>query len=313
MEQAHTMGPGRSADTPSADAPSTAVTRLRGRSVGVWSAGLRRQDRAAAREAADELDALGFAAIWIPGSSGGDVFDRADDIVAATSQAVVATGIVNIWMHTVEEVAQRSDDLDAASGGRFLLGLGCSHEPLVRRAGLSYGSPLEKMGQFLDGLDADGRVPHGHRVLAALGPRMLSVAHERAAGAHPFNVTPVHTAMARNALGPNAVLATELKVLLETSPTSAREVARTQLAPHLQLPNYVRNLLRLGFADHDVAGTGSDRLVDGLVAWGDEEAIRRRLTEHFDAGADHVCLNAVTPDVADLPIPTWRRLAAALL
>jgi probable F420-dependent oxidoreductase len=294
-----------------ADGPVTA--RLDERSVGVWSVGLRRAPIDLARDAAANVDLLGFEAIWIPGSSGGDVFDRAAELLQATRHVVVATGVVNIWMHTVEDVARRTHELDASSEGRFLLGLGCSHASLVTRAGRRYSAPVEKMQQFLDGLDADGRVPSARRVLAALGPRMLSIASRRAAGVHPFNVTPAHTARARHAMGPAALVVPELKVVLERAPSRAREVARTQLVPHLRLPNYVRNLLRLGFTEEDVAGQGSDRLVDALVAWGDENSARRRLVEHFDAGASHVCLNVLTPNVADLPIGQWKRLAAAVL
>jgi probable F420-dependent oxidoreductase len=285
-----------------------AIGCLVGRSVGVWSVGLRRQPADVVADAAAELDALGFDAVWIPGSSGGDVFDRAEALLRATTHVVVATGVVNIWMHEVEQVASRSHELMVNSGKRFLLGLGCSHAPLVARAGLRYAAPVAKMEQFLDGLDSDGRVAPGERVLAALGPKMLGLAARRAAGAHPFNVTPSHTEIARAVLGPAAFLAPEVKVLLEPERSAARQIARAQLAPHLGLPNYVRNLLRLGFSDDEVTGGGSDRLIDALVAWGDEECVRRRIEEHFDAGADHVCLNVVTADVADLPMNDWKRL-----
>jgi len=285
---------------------------LRGRTVGIWSVGLRRCEEPLACTAAAELETLGFNAIWIPGSSGGDVFDRSAALLDATSRITVAIGVVNIWMHTVNEVASRADELTVHSGGRFLLGLGASHAPLVERAGMAYDSPLRKMAEFLDGLDADGRMTSDERVLAALGPKMLDVAGRRAAGVHPFNVTPEHTALARDVLGPTALVAPELKVVLERDPSRARAIARAQLAPHLQLPNYVRNLIRLGLREDDVAGTGSDRLVDSLVAWGDEAVVSRRLRDHFDAGADHVCLNVLTDNVADVPVAEWKRLAQAI-
>lgn len=287
------------------------VQRLHGR-VGIWSVGLRRADVDAAVQSACELDSLGFAAVWIPGSSGGDLFDRVAAVLDATRSIVAATGVLNVWMHTVEEVAARSSELSAQFDDRFLLGIGCSHRPLVDRLGLQYSAPLAKVAAFLDGLDDSTHVPPSRRVLAALGPRMLALAAARSAGAHPFNVTPTHTAMARQALGPASFLAPELKVILETAPTKAREIARAQLGLHLKLPNYVANLKRLGFGDDDLSGAGSDRLVDALVAWGDEETVRRRVAEHIDAGANHVCINVLTPDLADLPIETWRRLASAL-
>jgi len=295
-----------------ANARKSAALRLRGHSVGVWSVGLRRQPDHIVADAASELDSLGFDAVWIPGSFGGEVFDRAERILRATSRAVVATGVVNIWMHDADEVARRTVELAAGHEHRFLLGLGCSHAALVARAGLAYSAPVAKMEQFLDDLDADGRVDRNDRVLAALGPRMLDVAARRAVGVHPFNVTPMHTAMARSALGPDAVLAPELKVVLADDPSAARRLARAQLSIHLQLPNYVRNLKRLGFGDDDIGGGGSDRLVDGLVAWGDEGSVRRRIDEHFDAGADHVCLNVLTDGIDDVPLEAWRRLAAIL-
>jgi probable F420-dependent oxidoreductase len=280
--------------------------RLKG--VGIWSLGLRRGDVAAAAAAASVIEQLGYSAIWFPGSSGGDVFDRARALVQATDQIAVATGVVNVWAHAPEEVAAQHQLLRRESSGRFVLGMGCSHAPLVARMGLEYASPLTRMSEFLDDLDGLG-VPASERILAALGPRMLALAAERSIGAHPFNVTPDHTARARATMGSDAVLAPEQKVLFERDGAKARALARHALAAHLTLPNYVRNLIRLGYTNDDVADGGSDKLIDDLVAWGDEETIAGRVRDHVAAGADHVCIQVVTTRPDELPLDTWRLLA----
>jgi probable F420-dependent oxidoreductase len=177
-----------------------------------------------------------------------------------------------------------------------------------------YHRPLAAMAAYLDALDtAKPPVPAGARVLAALGPKMLTLARERAAGAHPYLTTPEHTQRARTILGADRVLAPEQRVILETDRATAREIGRQHLAPYLQLPNYTNNLRRLGFTDDDLAGAGSDRLVDTLVTWGDEDTIARRVREHHDAGANHVCIQALTGDQDTFPREAWRRLAPALI
>jgi probable F420-dependent oxidoreductase len=282
--------------------------------VGIWSGQLRRADPSAISEAAAELDELGFGAIWIPGGFGGDVFGDAARLLDATTRATVATGILNVWMHTPEETAIGHAALTAAHPGRFLLGLGVSHEPAVTSSGQVYARPLAKMREYLDALDVTGPpVPAAERMLAALGPRMLELARDRTAGAHPYLVTSDHTAAAREVLGTGPLLATEVMVVLDDDAQRARAVARQHLSRYMVLPNYTNNFLRYGFEDDDLLDGGSDRLVDGLIAWGHLDAIAARVGEHHDAGADHVCIQVLQADAAALPLDAWRRLADAVL
>jgi probable F420-dependent oxidoreductase len=274
--------------------------------VGVWN-WLPADDLAAVVEAAAELERLGFGALWFPESAAS--FDIARALLEGTSRMVVATGIVSIWKHPPAESAAAHAKLTAAHPGRFLLGLGVSHAFL---ADGRYRRPLAKMREYLDDLDAaQPRVPAAERVLAALGPRMLELARDRSAGAHPYLVTPEHTRLAREVLGPDRLLAAEQAVVLETGPERARALARQHLAIYLQAPNYTNNWLRLGFTEDDLAGGGSDRLVDALVAWGDPGAIRDRVAQHHEAGADHVCVQVVTGEFR-APLEEWRALAPAL-
>jgi probable F420-dependent oxidoreductase len=277
--------------------------------VGIWSPQLRfHEDEGELREAAAELEELGYSALWVPGRAGGPVFDAAGLLLRATSEVTVATGILNIWMHDPEEAAAERAQLDDAYEGRFLLGLGVSHAPMVER----YEKPLTAMRDYLDSLDAAApAVPKAERVLAALGPKMLELARDRSAGAHPYLVPVEHTRRAREALGGAPLLAPELGVILESDEHRARSVARSQLERYMGMPNYVNNWRRLGFGDEDLASGGSDRLVDALIAWGDVESIAERIEEHFDAGADHVCIQVVT-DRDGLPRDEWRELSAAL-
>jgi probable F420-dependent oxidoreductase len=283
--------------------------------IGIWSAALRYGDRAEAGAAAHELEQLGFGALWVPGGAGGDIFDGAAALLDATTTIPVATGILNLWMHTAAETAGGHARLTRAHPDRFLLGIGVSHAPLVdaQEAG-RYRAPLAAVRQYLDDLDAAvPPVPVRERALAALGPRMLELARDRSLGAHPYLVTPEHTHQARAVLGDGPLLAPEQAVVLDTDPSAARAVARAHLAIYLGLPNYVNNFLRLGFDERDVQDGGSDRLVDGLVAWGDEAAIARRVADHHAAGADHVCVQLLSTDLRALDRPGWRTLAAALV
>jgi probable F420-dependent oxidoreductase len=278
--------------------------------VGIWSSALhgsRTDDagRAALTEAVAELDELGFGTVWIGGSpSPAD----AAAVVAATRKITVATGILSIWDHTAVEVAARVAAIDEDARGRFVLGLSVSHGPMVPQ----YAKPYSAMVAYLDALDAaEPPLGSGARVLAALGPKMLRLAAARALGAHPYLVTTDHTAEAREALGPDALLAPELSVVLDTDLDRARTTARTMLSRYLQLPNYTDNLLRLGFAERDFDGGGSVRLLDALFALGDAEQVRARAQEYLDTGADHVALQVLTADEggAGLPRAEWRRLA----
>jgi len=214
-------------------------------------------------------------------------------------------GSVGIWGRSTAwseiSAGERADTISE------LEELGSSHAPMV---GDAYKRPLPRLRAYLDELDAqESPVPIAHRVLAALGPKALALAAERAAGAHPYLVTPDHTRIARQTMGPGALLAVEQKAVLESDPARARELARAMVGRYMVLPNYTNNLLRLGFAEADFADAGSDRLVEALVAWGDENAIVARVREHRQAGADHVCLQVLNGTVAR---EQWRRRAPAI-
>lgn len=281
--------------------------------TGIWSAPLRYGDAAQAAEAAAEVEALGFDAIWLP-DVGGDLFAAVENLLGATESVLVASGILNIWMHEPADAAAAHARLVEAHGHRFLMGIGVSHGPFIDMVKEGqYRKPLTHMRDYLDGIDASPTpVPVDERVLAALGPKMLQLAAERAAGTHPYLVVPEHTANARAALGDGPLVAPEQGVVLDTNPETARATARQHLATYLNLPNYANNWLRLDFTEDDVADGGSDRLVDALVVWGDEETIASRVQEHRDAGADHVCIQVLTDDTSDTGLEQLRRLAPAL-
>ncbi|MGH8917289.1 MAG: TIGR03620 family F420-dependent LLM class oxidoreductase [Actinomycetes bacterium] len=280
--------------------------------TGIWSAGLRYGDGAESAEAAAELEELGYSALWVP-DVGGDVFGVVERLMAATTTATVATGILNLWMHTAEETAATHARLTSAHGDRFLVGIGVSHAALIDAGAPGrYRQPLAAMSAFLDGLDsAPTPLASSTRVLAALGPKMLELARTRAAGTHPYNVTPEHTAWAREALGPTGLVLPEQAVALTTDPELARRLGRDHLAHYLALPNYTNNLRRLGFGDDDFADGGSDRLVDALVAWGDTGAIESQVRQHRHAGANHVCIQVLSEEGL-FPRRAWRELAPAL-
>jgi probable F420-dependent oxidoreductase len=280
--------------------------------VGIWSRELRfHADRAAAADAAAELEELGYGALFIP-DVGGDVLGAVGELLDATRAIPLATGILNIWMHDAAEVADGVAALERRHGGRFVLGLGASHAAVVDAAGPArYGRPLSAMRAYLDALDVQA-APPSRRILAALGPRMLELAWERSGGAHPYLVPPEHTRFAREILGSERLLAPELSVLLDPDPERGLERARGFVADYLRLPNYTNNLRRLGFHESDVAAPGSDRLVRALVAFGDEQSIADRVAAHHAAGADHVALHVIGAGET-LPRDDWRRLADALL
>ncbi|WP_344599316.1 LLM class F420-dependent oxidoreductase [Streptomyces glaucus] len=275
---------------------------------GVWSVGLRSEDpdrRGELAEAAAELEELGYGAVWLGGNSAAR---HAAPLIEATSRLTVGTSIQSIWEHEAADSAAAFAGLEAARPGRFVLGLGVSHGPLVK----DYRRPYSALVAYLDGLDAAG-VPADRRVLAALGPKTLELTRDRAAGAIPYLVTPEHTAHARGILGEAPLLAPELAVVLETDPARARALAREFLAGYLRLPNYTSNFLRHGFTEADLADGGSDRLVDALFAWGEEDRIRERIEAFHQAGADHVALQVVDDSPRDvLPRAAWRRLAELL-
>jgi probable F420-dependent oxidoreductase len=281
--------------------------------TGIWNSALRYGDPAEVGEIAAELEQLGYTALWV-GDIGGDLWGSVAMLLGATRRAVIATGIANIWLRTPEETARQHAALSTEHGRRFLLGVGVSHAPLIDRIeGVEYSRPLERMRAFLDGVDAaDVPVPVDERVIAALGPKALALAAERTAGTHPYLVPPEHSAIARAALGDDAIVAPEQGLVLETDPDKARAIGRTFLDRYMGLPNYSNNWRRLGFSDDDLAGGGSDRLVDALIAWGDEDALAARVKEHRDAGASHVCVQVLTDQSPAFPRDEWRRLAPAL-
>ncbi len=282
--------------------------------IGIWSSALRYGDHAASADAAAELEQLGYSAMWLP-DVGGDLFAAIDNLLGATSSVTVATGILNLWMHEAAETAERYHGFVDRHGPRFLVGIGVSHAPLVNSLGADlYRRPVARTTAYLDALDAAARpLPAQDRVLAVLGPKMLELARTRSAGSHPYLVTPQHTANVRAALGDDALVAPEQAVVLEADPARARELARDHLAMYLGLPNYANNWKRIGFTDDDLLSGGSDRLVDALVVWGDEAAVAARVQEHRDAGADHVCVQVLTGDLATPCLEEWRRLAEVLI
>jgi len=273
------------------------VTRSLG-SFGIWARG----DRISG-ELAAELEALGYGALWIGGSPSADLAGP-ERLLDATDELVVATGIVNIWRSPADEVARSYHRIAERHPGRFLLGIGVGHPEAT---GDRYRRPYEALVAYLDALDAAG-VPKDDLALAALGPKVLRLAAERTAGAHPYLTTPEHSRAARELLGAGPLLAPEQHVVLDVDPGRARALARSALASYLQMVNYRNSWRRLGFSDADLADGGSDVLVDALVAHGDEAAVAARLREHLDVGADHVCLQLLVEPGAD-PLPGYRRLA----
>jgi probable F420-dependent oxidoreductase len=288
-------------------------------SVGLWTFQLDLQSAAEARAAAAEVEAQGWGTLWIPEAVGREALSHAQLLLDATSEMVVATGVANVWSRSAAAAANAQRLLADDSGGRFLLGLGVSHQPMVEGLlGQSYEKPLAKMVSYLDQLDdaftsSPRPAQDPPRVLAALGPKMLHLAAERSWGALTYFVPVEHTPLARQALGDVPMLMVEQGVVLTTDPAVARDLARRHLQLYLSLPNYVNNLRRLGWDDEDLTPPGSDKLADALVVWGDVDDVVARVKEHHDAGADHVCLQVFTPDATAVPIAEWRELAAALV
>jgi probable F420-dependent oxidoreductase len=287
--------------------------------VGVWTSTLDSQPALKAKEAAAELERLGYAAIWFPESVRREALSNAGLLLAATSRIVVATGIANIYARDAMTMAAGQKTLAEAYPDRFLLGLGVSHRPNVEQVrGHVYGKPVATMRAYLEAMSS---APYQsveppekpQTVLAALGPNMLKLAAEQTSGAHPYFVPIEHTRRAREALGAHSLLAPEQAVVLETDADRARAIARSHTQHYLRLPNYVNNLRRLGYTEEDVSGGGSDRLVDDIVAWGDMDLVSSRIQAHFVAGADHVCVQVIGEDPKALPMEEWRALAERLL
>jgi probable F420-dependent oxidoreductase len=269
---------------------------------GVWSSELRSGDAAQIVGAASELEALGYSALWVP-DVGGPLFEDLNRLLQATTTVTIATGILNIWRHDPNDVARWFHALPEDHRRRLLLGIGVSHGVVV---GEKWGRPLTTVTTYLDGLELAG-VPLQQVCLAALGPKMLELAKNRTAGAHPYLVTPEHTAIARAALG-EGLLAVEQGVMLDNDPVAAREIGRAVVKGYGGLPNYANNWKRLGFTNDDIS-SGSDRLVDALIALDDVADIEQRIEAHRRAGADHVCIQVINAPGSPLPLDAWRRLS----
>lgn len=283
--------------------------------IGVWAPQLQWQTAARAQDAVVQIAGKGFGAVWVGEATGKEAVAHAAVLLAAPSDLVVATGIASIAARDPMAMANAARTLEDAYPGRFVLGLGVSHPFLNDQRERPFDRPFEQMSAYLDAMDrapfAGPPVDAPPRVLAALGPRMLRLARDRAAGAHPYFVPPEHTSVAREALGPAPLLAPEQAVALERESGPARALARRHMATYLPLASYAANLRRLGWDDEDLSGGGSDRLVDALVAWGGADAIAARIREHRDRGADHVAVRVLTEDPARLPFPELEAIAAA--
>lgn len=268
-----------------------------------------------AGEFAARLESLGYSALWMPETMGRNPFVHAAYLFTQTERLIIATGIANIYHRHPGMMKQSQMTLAEQSEGRFLLGVGVSHAPLVSGArGLEYGKPVATMRAYLEGMEASpyaavSPAEPPKTVLAALGPKMLALAAEKADGAHPYWTTPEHTAQAREILGPEKLLCVEQKICLERDPSKARETARAALAMYAGLPNYANNWKRMGFSDDDIANGGSNKLIDGLVAWGSEKDVAERIQAHRDAGADHVCIQPLKPGGAPGDVD-WNALEA---
>lgn len=265
------------------------------------------------RETAARIESLGYSALWIPDTLGRDPFVNAATLLDATTDLIVATGIANIHMRHPGMMKQGAFSLAELSGGRFVLGLGVSHAPMVEGLRqLPYEKPLSTMRTYVDAMNGSmymsvAPAEEPLTVLAALGPKMLAMAAEKTAGAHPYWTTPEHTAQAREIMGPDALLCVEQKCVLTTDADVAHAVTRDQLGMYADLPNYRNNWIRLGFSEEEIEAR-DPRFLDAVMAWGDESAIAARVQAHYDAGATHVCIQPIDPD--DRSQPDWRLLEA---
>jgi probable F420-dependent oxidoreductase len=289
------------------------LEKLRG-TLGLWTMTLDAVSPPRSAEVAHEIESLGYAALWYPEAWGREALTNAGLLLSATSTMVVASGIANIWGRDAVAASNGAKTLSAAYDQRFVLGLGVSHEPLVERLrGHEYRSPYSAMREFLLAMDkapmfADEGQTRVARVLAALGPKMLELSATLADGALPYLVTPEHTALARQSLG-DQFLGVEQAVVLGHSRDEYLRRAHEHLEIYTGLDNYKASWRRLGFAEEDFVRGGSERLCDAMVVHGDENVILERVNEHRDAGADHVCLQVLSVDMATPPLDEWRRLA----
>jgi probable F420-dependent oxidoreductase len=299
---------------------SAADWRARLGRVGVWTGQLDFSPADVVRTAAQEVEALGYGAMWTGEAIGREVMTAAQLLLAATSRLVVATGIANIWARDAYASTAAQLALGEAYPDRFVLGIGASHQLLMDVRGGDYDKPLAHMRSYLERMDAGSEVYRAvqptsrpPRLLAALGPKMIELSREHADGAHTYFVPPEHTARAREILGPDKLLVPEQVCVLSTDPTLAREIARRHTASYLRLRNYTSNLERFGFTAEEMVDGGNDRLVDTICAWGSVDTVAARVRAHLDAGADHVAVQVLVDDRRGLPRQEWAELAPALL
>jgi probable F420-dependent oxidoreductase len=286
--------------------------------IGIWTGAFEPQPARKVQETVAELEELGYGAVWFSEAFGREAFTQSALLLAGSSRIIVANGIANFYGRDPFTMASGHRTLSEAYPSRYVLGLGVSHVPLVEQLrGHTYAKPVETMRVYLDAMDAapyDSMPPAATcRVLAALGPRMLELAAKRSDGAHSYNVPPEHTSQARELMGEAPLLCVEQAVVLETDATKARQIARDFLDVYLGLPNYTNNFLRLGFTEEDIKDGGSDHLIDAIVVWGDVRTIQSRVQAHQAAGADHVCIQALSAETKALPLREWRELAGALI
>ena len=284
--------------------------------IGLWTADFDLQPMAKAQEAIAQVEEMGYGAVWVPEAVIREPFASTALLLSATKKMVLATGIASLHARTAQTMQAGWKTLTEAFPDRFLLGIGVSHAPMVQGVHKgNYDKPYSTMVEYLDAMDNGiffGAAPTTapQRVLAALGPKMLKLAAERGAGAHPYFTPVEHTAFARETMGANALLAPELAVVLETDAAKAREIARKYMTTYTRLPNYTNNLKRFGFTEDEITKQ-EDRLVDAIVAWGSLDTVVAAVKGHLDAGADHVCIQVLTDKPGTLPMREWQELADA--
>ena len=284
--------------------------------IGLWAADFDLQPMAKAQEAIAQVEEMGYGAVWVPEAVIREPFASTALLLSATKKMVLATGIASLHARTAQTMQAAWKTLTEAFPDRFLLGIGVSHAPMVQGVHKgNYDKPYSTMVEYLDAMDngiffAAAPTTAPQRVLAALGPKMLKLAAERGAGAHPYFTPVEHTAFARETMGANALLAPELAVVLETDATKAREIARKYMTTYTRLPNYTNNLKRFGFTEEEITHQ-EDRLVDAIVAWGSIDNVTAAVKRHLEAGADHVCIQVLTDKPGTLPMREWQELADA--
>lgn len=284
--------------------------------IGLWTADFDLQPMSKAQEAIAQVEEMGYGAVWVPEAVIREPFASTALLLSATKKLVLGTGIASLHARTAQTMQAGWKTLTEAFPDRFLLGIGVSHAPMVQGVHKgNYDKPYSTMVEYLDAMDKGiffGAAPTTapQRVLAALGPKMLKLAAERGAGAHPYFTPVEHTAFARETMGANALLAPELAVVLETDAAKAREIARKYMTTYTRLPNYTNNLKRFGFTEDEITKQ-EDRLVDAIVAWGSMDTVVAAVKGHLDAGADHVCIQVLTDKPGTLPIREWQELADA--